>query len=113
MARSGDPMSGLLSGLGGIDPSLFQRPQAMKDMKSPFVSKATEVSKTSQPAATNTRQQGRQQPNSGFAMRPETQGASSDKKPAQRLGSSPNKDPFSDSHFSGLLGEGNFSKLGR
>ena len=31
--RSDDPMSGLLSSVGGIDSALFQRPQSLKDMK--------------------------------------------------------------------------------
>lgn len=34
MARKGeDPMSGLLSNVGGIDSSLFQKPQSLKDLR--------------------------------------------------------------------------------
>lgn len=120
MAPSGDPMSGLLSGVGGIDASLFQRPQAMKDMKAKVAVKqpqaefgkahtapqnAPQTNSAPEPNMTNS------QP---YTQRPaEAAGASSTRKPAQVTSSSTNKDPFADSDFGNLLGDGNFSKQGR
>lgn len=119
MAPSGDPMSGLLSGVGGIDASLFQRPQAMKDMKAkaPVKQPQSEVGKApiappqapqnhSPEPVTGTRQPHPQRP-------AEAAGAASTRKPAQVTSSSSNKDPFSDSDFGSLLGDSNFSKQGR
>ena len=64
MSRKGeDPMSGLLSSVGGIDSSLFQRPQSMRDMRSnqvppaqkdptPSAPKPQQAAPSTQPTAT-------------------------------------------------------------
>lgn len=113
-------MSGLLAGLGGIDPSLFQRPQAMKDMKTKLESRgsAADANKASFAQNQTVTLQNKPQPTSkpplSSALRsPEPAAKPIPDKAATRAAPSPPKDPFSDSSFSSLLGEGNFTKHGR
>ena len=120
MAPSGDPMSGLLSGVGGIDASLFQRPQAMKDMKAKPGAKASpaDASKASSAPAQPSYLHSAPEPTppsraSNTLRQPEPPKNMQDRKPGQPGSVSPSKDPFSDASFSGLLRDGNFSKQGR
>ena len=120
MAPSGDPMSGLLSGVGGIDATLFQRPQAMKDMKAKPGTRTSpaDTSKASaapaQPAYLHSVPEPTPPSRVPNTVRPQELARNAqERKPGQPGSVSPSKDPFSDANFSGLLGEGNFSKQGR
>lgn len=117
MARKGeDPMSSLLSNVGGIDSSLFQKPQSMRDMRpqgSPVRKDAERPQSKTQLPQKPAETQPAYKSSPPLARSSERPSASAPSRPLKASNAHAQAPSDSNRQLDALLGGGVFSKAGR